>query len=220
MKIITLVASLLALSATTVLAGDREERIFRECAKGTGGNPKLTAICASGGLAKQEIDNFFNGEAFGPNNEFVKLWKSLFPEKKFVNDLITTMPFKGGMIYGYRSGVYWSPDGNNPRGGGKTARIYPPTTNTQTAAVIAMVPYENGVTTAFQNSGVYHSPDGQNIGGGGNTYKVYTGSAEVRAMTLYSHASGTGIRTQFSNGVWYCSPDGRNVGGGGNTSRC
>lgn len=79
-----------------------------------------------------------------------------------------------------------------------------------------MLPYKDGVITAFKHSGVYVSPDGRNLGGGGNTVKIYRGEAEVVRMQLW----GDGVATLFDNGVWYCSPNGRNVGGGGNTNHC
>jgi len=216
------VAVAFGLLGGSAIAGEREQEIMTTCAAASGGNPKAMAVCGAAALTKQEIDNFFHGEAFGPNNEFVKILRNLFPGKKeFVNSLVTVVPYNGGVIYGFKSGVYFSPDGENARGGGNTVRIYPPIGATaQTAAVIAMVPWKNGVITAFDNAGVYYSPDGQNVGGGGSTVSVYEGSQTARAMAIYTHSSGRqGVKTLFGS-TWYCSPDGQNVGGGGSTTHC
>ncbi len=196
-------------------AGDREKKIFLSCRASTGGEPVTLFGCIGERLATQELVNFINGEAFGPNNEFVKLWKSITGNKPYNNYLVATMPYRGGVIFVYRSGSYWSPDGKNPRGGGNTIRVYDGNT-----PFIAMLPYRGGVITAFKNSGVYFSPNGMNIGGGGNTRNIYGGSGEVRKMELYRHSRGLGVKTLFSNGIWYCSPDGNYVGGGGNTHHC
>ena len=45
-----------------------------------------------------------------------------------------------------------------------------------TRQVVAMIPYLNGVITAFSGKGIYFSPDGQNLGGGGNTTRVIAAS--------------------------------------------
>ena len=81
--------------------------------------------------------------------------------------------------------------------------------------VATMVPYRNGVITAFLGGGIFSSPDGQNLGGGGNTTRVYDGSQKVVAMIPYQN----GVITAFSGKRIYFSPDGQDLGGGGNTTR-
>jgi subtilisin family serine protease len=82
-------------------------------------------------------------------------------------------------------------------------------------AVIAMIPYKQGVITAFSGGGIYYSPDGNNLGGGGNTTRVYSGRQTVIAMISYK----LGVITAFSGGGIYYSRDGNNLGGGGSTKR-
>jgi hypothetical protein len=79
----------------------------------------------------------------------------------------------------------------------------------------AMIPYGNGVITAFAGGAIFSSPDGQNLGGGGNTSRVYSGNQTVFAMIAYRN----GVITAFSGKGIYLSPDGQNLGGDGNTSR-
>ncbi len=117
-----------------------------------------------------------------------------------VNGGVDTL-FSGG-------GVYFSPDGKNLGGGGKTVSAYG---GTQT--VMQMVAANGGVDTLFSGGGVYFSPDGKNLGGGGKTVSAYGGTQTVMQMV----AANGGVDTLFSGGGVYFSPDGKKLGGGGKT---
>ena len=89
--------------------------------------------------------------------------------------------------------------------------------------VVAMIPFRNGVITAFSGKGIYRSPDGQNLGGGGATTQVYTGSQTVEFMIPFRNDAVALPRdeviTAFSGKGIYRSPDGQNLGGGGATTQ-
>lgn len=210
-----IILSFVIATVNIATAGDRERQILVECAASASSDPLSYLSCVGGKLAWQEVMNIFNGDAFGPNNEFVKLFKRIFSDDEpYFNDLRAVAPYRGGVLYGYRSGVYWSPDGNNPRGGGRTIRVYP-----GGAGVIKIIPFKGGVLTWFENNGVYYSPNGRNLGGGGATANVYPGTARILNVQLLYIRGDYHIATTFSNGYTYYSPDGRNLGGGGNTFR-
>jgi uncharacterized delta-60 repeat protein len=128
------------------------------------------------------------------------------------------VPYARGLITAFRSGVvYYSPDGQNLGGGGRTIRVYGGRTIRGVYGgweIAAMIPYWNNIITAFSYGAVFSSPNGQNLGGGGNTTLVYTGTQRVDAMIPYQ----TGVLTAFSDGSIYYSPDGQNLGGGGSTA--
>lgn len=195
-------------------AGEREQAIMLSCASLTGGEPTSLATCVSGALTEQEIENFFQGKAFGCGNEIRKLFskwdsgcqkkKEKYPRLKFL------MPYKSGYIIGYDgNSLYYSPDGKNLRGGGNTKLVY-----NAGQAVLKIMPYRGGVMTAFEQGGIYFSPDGNNIGGGGRTERRYAG----QRVTSMKGKRG-GIETCFTGGGCYFSPDGYNLGGGGTTIR-
>jgi hypothetical protein len=142
------------------------------------------------------------------------------------------IPYQNGVITAFYNpsggsggGIYLSPDGNNLGGGGNTKLAY--TRPAGMLRVDAMIPYQNGVVTAFYNpsggsgGGIYFSPDGNNLGGGGNTRRV--GSSGVRVDALLSYGKGllTAFYSHRSGDSWgvYLSPDGQNLAGGGSTTR-
>lgn len=113
-------------------------------------------------------------------------------------------------------GVYRSPDGRDLAGGGagKSNLVY-----SGPFRVDAMLPYRNGVITAFRHSlqghpmGVRYSQDGFLVGGGGNTNRVYDGPYRVAAMIRF----GAGVLTAMADpndgsgtGLYY-SPDGNKL---------
>ena len=87
--------------------------------------------------------------------------------------------------------------------------------------VVAMIPYNRGVITAFSERGIYFSRNGQDLAGGGNTINVYGGTQTVVTMIRYQTTipRRNGVITAFSGKGIYFSPDGQNLGGGGNTTR-
>ena len=100
------------------------------------------------------------------------------------------------------------------------------TLNVGSAVVSAMIPYKNGVLTAFKGKnatsvgyGIYHSSNGFNLGGGSGTSKVYSGKAIASELIPYKNGIITPFRGKTGHG-WgiYNSPDGKNLGGGGNTT--
>lgn len=107
-------------------------------------------------------------------------------------------------------GIYFSPNGYNLGGGGKTVSV-----GIGGRTVVKMVAYQTGVITAFDDGGIYYSPDGQNLAGGGNTVQVYSGNRQVLAMVAYAG----GVMTAFDDGTVYSSPDGKNLGGGRQTTQ-
>ncbi len=136
-------------------------------------------------------------------------------------------PFSGGVVTAFydpsngRSwGIYKSPDGQNPGGGGATANVY-----SGGARVEAMTAIKTGLATAFYDPqshkpwGIYLSPDGTNVGGGGSTKQVYSGKARVDAIVSLGSGALTAFYDFDSQHSWgiYMSPDGTNLGGGGST---
>lgn len=119
-----------------------------------------------------------------------------------------------------KAGIYLSPDGTNPGGGGSSARVYP-----GPAKLDTLTPFQRGVIAAFYNEqtgqswGIYRSPDGQNVGGGGQTTVEYGGAARVEAMTIHKGSVLTAFYNVNTGQPWgvYLSPDGKHLGGGGNT---
>lgn len=116
--------------------------------------------------------------------------------------------------------VYFSPDGGNLSGGGKSIQVYQ-----GAACVDRIVPFRGGVLTALYGSspgdrhGVYFSPDARNLDGGGATIKVYSGPYRVDALTAFQDGVITAFydpRTQEAKGIYF-SPNGRDLGGGGST---
>lgn len=218
MKII-LIASIIALSfsqliSTNLYAGDREEDIAIACSASSGGEPLAWAGCVGKQLATQEVQNLFVGKAFGCGHEIRKLLdKSCRNGKPSKPPFVFSMPYKNGYIVGYKSrghSLYYSMDGKNLRGGGNTYLVY-----AAGQKVRAIVPYRDGVITAFSQAGIYFSPNGFDLGGGGATTRVYTGSQKVRTMNVVNGR----VRTCFRSAC-YCSPNGKFLGGGGYTKRC
>jgi hypothetical protein len=119
---------------------------------------------------------------------------------------VLLQPYAGGVLAAFDwlggSEVFFSPDGRNLNGGGRTVRVY-----AGRASVVSMTPYSGGVMTAFSDKGVFFSPDGQNLHGGGRTFQTYFGTQRVTSMTPYRG----GLLTAFSGGGIYFSPDGRSL---------
>jgi hypothetical protein len=64
---------------------------------------------------------------------------------------------------------------------------------TGTSMVTAMVPYNSGIMTAFDDGTVYYSPDGTNLKGGGSTVQVYGPGPLAVSLVAY----GSGVITAF-----------------------
>jgi hypothetical protein len=123
--------------------------------------------------------------------------------------------FQIGNAAGSR-GVYFSPNGSKLGGGGATISM-----GVLDRTASSMIPYQQGIISAFKDGAIFYSPDGQNPGGGGNTIQVDSGAHQpVVAMIAYQPPSATtaGVLTAFADGTIYFSPDGTNLGGGGNST--
>ena len=127
------------------------------------------------------------------------------------------MPYRGGCIAVYQSGMYFSPDCQNLRGGGKTENVWN-VVEPHWKFVRGQVIFRDCVITAF-NSGIYRSCDGRFLGGGGNTQKVYEGAA-VESMTVTMLNGVPVLKTKFVNNPYYCDAVGDHPGGGGVTVHC
>lgn len=105
--------------------------------------------------------------------------------------------------------AYFSPDGLNLGGGGKSVSIY-----SGGVPITQIVPVDaSSVVTWFSNGAVYYSPNNRSIGGGGSTVSAYNGSVALARIVKI----GSGLLTQFQNDAVYLSPNGQNLGGGGTT---
>src|SRR5262249_13143558 len=99
--------------------------------------------------------------------------------------------------------VHWSADGTQL---GSSWPLYEGATR-----VVAMIPYQDGVLTAFANSNVHWSPDGFNLGSGPSRSP---GTTPIVAMIPYRDRALNidGVLTAFANGNVHWSPDGYNLG--------
>jgi hypothetical protein len=130
------------------------------------------------------------------------------PHQEFVR----TQRFSKGCIDIWWHQIYFSPDCQNPAGGGNTVVAYPGDwTN-----VVALVIVNDCVVTAFTGGGIYKSCDGLNLGGGGNTVKLYEG---VRVSEMIACREG-GLRVMFKSGDCYTDPSGDHPAGGPGTHHC
>lgn len=116
-KALTKCAAVVCICQTvTANSGERKEQIALQCAASSGGNAVAFMSCGGARLAHHEFVNFLNGEAFGPVNEIRKIAEILFGRNdQYDNYIVTMMSYKGGVIYAYGSGIYYSTDGKNPR---------------------------------------------------------------------------------------------------------
>jgi hypothetical protein len=129
------------------------------------------------------------------------------------------MPFRGGCEVIYNTGIYWSPDCKNLRGGGQTINAWN-APQTHWSFVRGMVIFDDCIITAF-NSGIYKSCNGINLGGGGETMKLYDG-APVVSMDVVRYNGRLVLRTEFATPEtpWYCDPSGNHPAGGPGVDHC
>ena len=158
------------------------------------------SVVVSGGSNPDLLGLYFAGEAVpcmqggGPTGYFIPL----HPDSAILDALRDQV-------------IHWSEDGRK-LGGGSALEYY-----AGSSIVRVMIPYTNGVLTAFaRGSGdhvVHWSPDGKKLGGG-SAVDYYAGSSAVTAMIPYMN----GVLTAFARGprdhVVHWSPDGKNLGGG------
>jgi len=124
-----------------------------------------------------------------------------------------------------KGGVYFSPDGENLGGGGKTTVAYP----ANLRAITDMKYANSGVYTVFEGRYVYFSTDGKNLGGGENSSIIYSGFSKVdngRNVKSIHVERGTGLNggdsiitgvTDENAYVEYKSRDGRKLTSGAST---
>jgi hypothetical protein len=204
--------------ASNSSAGEKEQAVAASCAASSA-DGYTYAACVAAGLTANEIKTCETTptKCFGENNEFRKYLCAVglgCPKKDYVNDLKRIMPYRNGCIAIFRSGVYWSPDCENLRGGGNTVNAWK-VDEPHSDLILGMVILDDCVITAFSGGGIYRSCNGQNLGGGGQTEKLYEG----RPVSTMSVAPG-GLRTVFNDGSCYLDPSGKHPGGGPGVSHC
>lgn len=207
-----------AIVAPVAHAGSEEERVIASCAP-KAGNGYAYAACVAAGLSANEMQTCINTpqRCFGPGNEFRKYLCAVgigCAQEEYVNELERLIPYNGGCIAVFKSGIYFSPDCTNLRGQGRTENVWK-VDEPHASYVRDLVVFDDCVYTAFSGGGIYRSCDGRNLGGGGNTTKVYEGQV-VRSMT----ATPNGLVTVFQDGSCYLSPDGLEPGGGKRAGHC
>jgi hypothetical protein len=213
---------LAALFSFDAFAGEKEEAVVGKCTVASS-----TAVgfvgCVAAGWTGNEIETCLKtpNKCYGPNNELRKFFCAVgiggCPQPPTPTELVRVLPFRGGCISIFQSGMYWSPDCQNLRGGGRTVNAWA-VNQPHYAFVRGMVIFHDCVITAF-NSGIYKSCNGINLGGGGETKKVYEG-APVESMTVTTYQGRLVLRTKFKNNPFYCDPTGDHPGGGGETTHC
>lgn len=194
------------------LAGEKEEAVLSGCAM-TASTAVGYAGCVGAGLTANEIITCLNepNRCYGPNNELRKLFCSVgiggCPQPPTPTQLVRVLPFRGGCIAIYQSGMYWSPDCQNLRGeGGKTQNAWQ-VQDPSYKYVQAMVIYHDCVITAFSGGGIYKSCNGLNLGGGGQIVRLYQGQ-RVSSMAIIPYKGGFAVKTVFADGTPYCDPSG------------
>lgn len=210
-----LVSTILLTGATGLVnAADKERRKAVECAAKTGGEFTSFASCMAISLTAAEIPKLGTDKFFGCGNELRKIFNpcrsSGPPKPAFM------IPYKRGFVLIYGDGNshdgYYSPDGQNLRGGGNTIQNYD-----GRQYVLAMVPYRNRVWTAFSGGGIYRSsPHAQQLSPADGL--LYNAGAKVRSMRVVNRK----LETCFVRARCYCSRDGLHPGGGPGTinGRC
>lgn len=173
----------------------------------------------------REWELLWQGKAFGCNGEIRKLfrrWDKTCQKKRIVPPPVPKFaaPYKGGWIVGWQDGnnghkIFFSPDGENLSGGGKTRPLY-----NAGQSLTAITPFKGGVLNAFHQGGIYFSENvdklGGKLGAGKQLYfdPRYTVEqmcvVEGKVQTYFAAKAGSGL----NDPGWYCSPDGSNPGGG------
>jgi hypothetical protein len=107
--------------------------------------------------------------------------------------------------------VYNSTDGQNLASvQGNTTQVY-----SGPNLILAMIGYQTGVITAFNDGTAYYSPDGQNLKGGGNTIQVCKTVPSQICLLAYNNGVAAGFPnpyalasvTSYSEVVWYANAD-------------
>jgi hypothetical protein len=210
--------------ASNSLAGEKEEAVMAQCAVTTATPADYTA-CVGAGLTKNEITTCIKEPAkcYGPNNELRRAFCAIgiggCPKPPEPTPLIRVVPFRNGCIGIYKSGMYWSPDCQNLRGGGNTVNAWQ-VEDPDYRFVRGMAIFRDCVITAFSGGGIYKSCNGTNLGGGGQTVRVYQGERRVTSMSVVPYRGGYALRTVFDDGTPYCDPTGDHPGGGPGVTHC
>lgn len=201
-------------------AGEKEEAVMAGCAV-TAATVVGYAGCVAAGWAGQAADTCVNEPSKCYGGDGKKLLCSVgiggCPKPAEPAQLIRVVPFRGGCEAIYNTGIYWSADCQNLRGGGRTINAWD-VPEAHWSFVRAMVIFRDCIVTAF-NSGIYKSCNGLNLGGGGETVKVYEG-APVEAMDVVAYQGRLVLRTKFANNPYYCDPSGDHPGGGLGVDHC
>jgi hypothetical protein len=105
--------------------------------------------------------------------------------------------------------VYNSTDGQNPGvAQGNTTQVY-----AGANTVLAMIAYQAGVVTAFNDGTAYYSPDGQNLKGGGKTIQVCNAVPSQICLLAWNGGIYAGFPnpfavaavTSYTEVVWYAN---------------
>jgi hypothetical protein len=223
MRTLFLIAVAFLLTPCASFAGEQEEAVAARCAVSTGPTAVPYVACVAAGLTGNEIQKCITtpSQCYGQNNEIRKFFCAIgiggCPEPPERAQLIRVMPFHGGCEAIYNTGIYWSPDCQNLRGGGKTINAWD-VDQAHWSFVRGMVIFDNCIITAF-NSGICKSCNGINLGGGGRTEKLYDG-APVESMDVVRYNGRLVLRTKFRDNPWYCDPSGDYPAGGPGVDHC
>jgi len=197
--------------------GGGTNRVFPITANVPPTTPKVVDMIAYGGLIVAFDDghvyksNTLNNLHGGPGT--VEVYYDPAPQ----NIVAKMIPFKVGVLTAFRwGGIYYSANGEHLAGGGDPAtdwRAYPEPGSHATKKMIAMVPYKQGVITAFDNQEIYYSKDGKHLGNEiGNTSKVYGGPRKLKAIACGDVGSGPEVVAAFDDGCIYRSKNGFKLG--------
>jgi hypothetical protein len=204
-------------------AGEKEDAVIAGCASATGPTAVGYLGCVAAGLTGNEITTCATNpsQCYGPNNELRKAFCALgvggCPKPPEPAQLIRMFPYHGGCEVIYNTGIYFSPDCQNLRGGGNTVNAWA-APQAHWEFVRAMVLFQDCIITAF-NSAIYRSCNGINLGGGGETKKLYEGAA-VESMDVVRYNGKLVLRTKFHNNPYYCDPSGYWPAGGEGVDHC
>jgi hypothetical protein len=206
--------------ASTSLAGEKEEAVMAACSA-TASTGVGYAGCVAAGWAGQAVDTCLQtpDKCWGGDGKkllcAVGIGGGCHPTQPA--ELIRVFPFNGGCEAIYNTGIYFSPDCQNLKGGGNTINAWN-VPQAHWSSVRAMVVFKNCIITAF-NSTIWKSCDGINLGGGGNSVLLYNGAA-VEIMDLVNYNGQLTLHTKFHNNPWYCDPSGDHPAGGPGVDHC
>jgi hypothetical protein len=209
--------------AADTRAGEKEEAVMAGCSA-TASTGVGYAGCVAAGWAGQAINTCLTQPQKCWRGDGKKLLCSIGIGggcKSAVDpaELIRVFPFNGGCEAIYNTGIYFSPDCQNLRGGGNTINAWA-APQAHWSFVRGMVVFKGCIITAF-NSGIYKSCDGLNLGGGGNTVKLYDDRRTyVESMDVVNYKGQLVLRTKFHNNPYYCDPSGNYPGGGPGVDHC